>query len=360
MAILATIPIVGWVGIAINLGLSTMAAIQLYQLWQQFNEEEGIDIGEDTDVPSESLIQAQTDYSNSNEFAGMAIPEPASVSPSTAPTTTTAPSPAAPSNKPTPQQIERAVATPDSASPTPASSSELGGIDYASYAQTMGQRESGGDYKKVNTLGFVGKYQFGSMALEDLKLVKSGVGAKGNSALDDPSNWTIAGGKESFLNNSSLQEKAMSDYTKMMFKRIKNMGVVDDTTPPGTVAGYLGAAHIGGQGGAADLKAGIVRQDAYGTKTSDYFKLASSTQGTSPSSSVAALTPSSNNGGATLSSGSTAVADGRMSMGSGQSVVVNAPQTNVQQGSSNSGNSGNIPSVVDTDFMRHLVAQLVT
>jgi hypothetical protein len=332
-----------------------MAAIQLYQLWQQFNEEEGIDIGEDTKIPS---IPSEL---GAGEFAGVEIPEPASASPSGAPTAPSTPtSTPASSNKPTPQQIERAVATPDSTSPTPASSSELGGIDYASYAQTMGQRESGGDYKKVNTLGFVGKYQFGSMALEDLKLVKSGVGAKGNSALDDPSNWTIAGGKESFLNNSSLQEKAMSDYTKMMFKRIKNMGVVDDTTPPGTVAGYLGAAHIGGQGGAADLKAGIVRQDAYGTKTSDYFKLASSTQGTSPSSSVAALTPSSNNGGATLSSGSTAVADGRMAMGTGQSVVVNAPQTNVQAPQGGQRSSGNVPSVVDTDFMRHLVAQLVT
>jgi hypothetical protein len=74
--------------------------------------------------------------------------------------------------------------------------------------------------------------------------------------------------------------------------------------------------------------------------------------------SIASLDGAVNTRGTTLNSGSVQVADGRMAMGSGQSVIVNAPQTNVQQGSSNSGNSGNIPSVVDTDFMRHLVAQM--
>jgi hypothetical protein len=246
---------------------------------------------------------------------------------------------------------------PASTKPTPASSSELGGIDYASYAKTMGQRESSGDYKKVNTLGFVGKYQFGSMALEDLKLVKSGVGAKGNSALDDPSNWTIDGGKEAFLNNSSLQEKAMVDYTKMMFKRIKKLKVIDDTTPPATIAGYLGAAHIGGQGGAADLKAGIVRQDAYGTKTSDYFKLASSTQGTSSSSTQMAAASPPKVSGAQIAAASTAVDSGRrqaMAPASTTPVSTNAatPKTRGPQAQQIT-----IPNTVDSDLFDALIAR---
>jgi GH24 family phage-related lysozyme (muramidase) len=79
---------------------------------------------------------------------------------------------------------------------------------------------------------------------------------------------------------------------------------------------------------------------------------------------LASATPaaptSTNTVGASLNAGSVQAADGRMSMGSGQSVVVNAPQTNVQAPQGGQRSSGNIPSVVDTDFMRHLVAQLVT
>jgi putative chitinase len=74
--------------------------------------------------------------------------------------------------------------------------------------------------------------------------------------------------------------------------------------------------------------------------------------------SVASPTPST---GTVLASSSTSVADQRMAAASsGQSVVVNAPQTNVQASQGGQRSSGNVPSAVDTDFMRHLVAQLVT
>jgi hypothetical protein len=123
-------------------------------------------------------------------------------------------------------------------------------------------------------------------------------------------------------------------------------------------------AHHAGPGGARRwLETGSAgtTDRATGLKTDQYLadvRGASTVASASGSSSTPAMPARSN--GSTLNSGSVQVADGRMSMGSGQSVIVNAPQTNVQQGSSNSGNSGNIPSVVDTDFMRHLVAQLVT
>jgi putative chitinase len=74
--------------------------------------------------------------------------------------------------------------------------------------------------------------------------------------------------------------------------------------------------------------------------------------------SVASPTPST---GTVLASSSTSVADQRMAAASsGQSVVVNAPQTNVQASQGGQRSSGNVPSAVDTDFMRHLVAQLAT
>jgi hypothetical protein len=121
-------------------------------------------------------------------------------------------------------------------------------------------------------------------------------------------------------------------------------------------------AHHAGPGGARRwLETGSAgtTDRATGLKTDQYLadvRGASTVASASGSSSTPAMPARSN--GSTLNSGSVQVADGRMAMGSGQSVIVNAPQTNVQQGSSNSGNSGNIPSVVDTDFMRHLVAQM--
>ena len=374
MAGLALVPVVGWVLSAISFGLNIMLAIELYKLWKQFTaEEEGIDIGEDTKIPPISSESVTTEEAKlgAGEFAGMDmgvenIPTTSATTPAAQSSISQSTpdqmllSPEENNSLPAPPAPPKPAAPPKapaSTKPTPASSSELGGIDYASYAKTMGQRESSGDYKKVNTLGFVGKYQFGSMALEDLKLVKSGVGAKGNSALDDPSNWTIDGGKEAFLNNSSLQEKAMVDYTKMMFKRIKKLKVIDDTTPPATIAGYLGAAHIGGQGGAADLKAGIVRQDAYGTKTSDYFKLASSTQGTSSSSTPMAAASPPKVSGAQIASASAAVDASRMQAMSTPAPVSAAPTTATQKTRSPQAQQITIPNTIDSDLFDALIAR---
>ncbi|MGA0828849.1 MAG: hypothetical protein ACO3PP_02545, partial [Flavobacteriaceae bacterium] len=50
----------------------------------------------------------------------------------------------------------------------------------------------------VQTLGFLGKYQFGAAALEDMGLIKKGASKGGNKVLNDPSNWNIPGGKEAF------------------------------------------------------------------------------------------------------------------------------------------------------------------
>jgi hypothetical protein len=148
----------------------------------------------------------------------------------------------------------------------------------------------------------------------------------------------------------------MVDYTKMMFKRIKKLKVIDDTTPPATIAGYLGAAHIGGQGGAADLKAGIVRQDAYGTKTSDYFKLASSTQGTSSSSTqMAAATPRVS--GTQIASASAAVDASRMQAMSTPAPVSAAPTTATQKTRSPQAQQITIPNTIDSDLFDALVAR---
>jgi soluble lytic murein transglycosylase-like protein len=128
---------------------------------------------------------------------------------------------------------------------------------------------------------------------------------------------------------------------------MKNLGRFNNNLDAATVA------HHSGPGGAKrwmETGSAGTTDVATNLKTDEYL---SRVRGQSST-----MVASTRQSGSSLNAGSVQVADARMNLGSSQPVIINAPQTNVQQGSSNSGNSGNIPSVVDTDFMRHLVAQM--
>jgi hypothetical protein len=179
-----------------------------------------------------------------------------------------------------------------SASSTGKSSSSSGTpYDFNAYAQKLGKRESGGNYGITNSIGFVGKYQFGAAALEDLGLVKPGTGKKGNKALNDPANWNTPGGLQGFLNDAGAQEDAFKRYTDMHYRQLLKAGVITAQSTPGEVAGYLATAHLKGIGGAIDLKKGKVGTDAYGTSTSSYFSLGSGSQGGGATSPIASAQP---------------------------------------------------------------------
>jgi hypothetical protein len=223
-------------------------------------------------------------------------------------------------------------------------------IDYKSYAQKIAEKESGGNYKAVNTLGYLGKYQFGAMALQDMGLVKKGTSLKG---LDDPSNWNIKGGKQAFLNNPELQEDTMLRYTKQNFSTLNRIGVVNKDSSPQEIAGYLAASHLLGPGGARDLSKGKVGADAYGTSSASYFKVGSATQGAGSAVSLASATPTS---GPSVSSASASVADGqRQAMtpsGGGTTVIDNSNKTTV----ASSDRGGKTASTYDEDLIRTLIA----
>lgn len=227
---------------------------------------------------------------------------------------------------------------------------ELGGINYSSYAQTVGQRESNGDYKAVNTLGFLGKYQFGAAALEDMGLIKKGASRGGNKVLNDPSNWTIAGGKEAFLNNAELQEQTMANYTKQNFRSLKRLGVINEETTPEKIAGYLASAHLVGPGGAAALSRGEIRKDAYGTSAQSYFKLGSASQGD--------IQPAPATSGARVASATEAISDSRATQMQ-QPVVISAPTTNVSQAQGGGQLSGIMADTLDKELASLLVDRMV-
>lgn len=157
----------------------------------------------------------------------------------------------------------------------PDASAELGGLSKeqmtAYYAQ-IGKSESGGDYSVVNSIGYVGKYQFGYPALIDTGYVKSS--CKSNAQLKNPNNWTGKGGISSlddWLANKAEQESAMEELTKRNYTTMCKIGAIDKTMPPEDVAGMLAVSHLLGPGGAKKYRNGESGADAYGTTGGTYF-----------------------------------------------------------------------------------------
>lgn len=157
--------------------------------------------------------------------------------------------------------------------------------NWSKYKQTLGQRESGNDYSRVNTIGFVGKWQFGAAALVDLGYVKPGSSTRG---LVNDSAWTgkdgISSRKDFLDNKGNVQDKAIFYYTKRNYKGLLNSGVVSASDSPDEQGGYMAAAHLKGVGGAREFKNGRDNRDAYGTAASSYYNMMKSAlNGSAPS-----------------------------------------------------------------------------
>lgn len=133
------------------------------------------------------------------------------------------------------------------------------------------QKESSGNYRASNKLGFTGAYQFGAPALETVGYLKKGAGKRGNSALKDPSNWTIPGGQEAFLSSRELQDQAFKKLSETNKRTLQKLGVINSRTDPRTINAMLAAAHISGPGGVQALMRGQNRKDAAGGSAQSHW-----------------------------------------------------------------------------------------
>ena len=121
----------------------------------------------------------------------------------------------------------------------------------------MALKESQGKYTVVNTLGYLGKYQFGPSTLERFKIYN----------------------KEYFLKNPSLQEKAFKAYCEVnkwiLRKDIKrSVGKVINGVKV-TESGILAAAHLSGAGNVKKYlrsNGNHNLSDAYGSTIKSYMK----------------------------------------------------------------------------------------
>lgn len=125
------------------------------------------------------------------------------------------------------------------------------------FKEAVAFKESQGKYRKVNSLGYMGKYQFGSKALRAIGINND----------------------EAFLKNPALQEKAFiallsknkwilrSEIEKYEGKVINGIAI--------TESGILAAAHLGGAGSVKNFfknKGNRHFRDAYGTSLKSYMR----------------------------------------------------------------------------------------
>ena len=149
---------------------------------------------------------------------------------------------------------------------------------YAEYLKAIGLRESNGNYNAVNSIGYLGKYQFGELALITLGYyTKDGTGK-----LDFLSEFFTGKdgiqSKQDFLSSPAVQEKVMKANLAFNFNVLKYLGDLDydGQVINGiriTVSGMLAGSHLVGAGGLSKfLNSGGVSAagDQFGTTATEY------------------------------------------------------------------------------------------
>jgi hypothetical protein len=131
------------------------------------------------------------------------------------------------------------------------------GKSFVGFKEALAFKESRGDYFTVNSLGYLGKYQFGK---ETLKLI----------GIHD---------SEEFLNDPELQERAFianAERNKWILRRdIRNFVGKKINGITITESGILAAAHLAGAGSVKDYLRSYGTEnfeDAYGTTIEYYMK----------------------------------------------------------------------------------------
>jgi len=131
------------------------------------------------------------------------------------------------------------------------------GNSFIGFKEAVGFKESQGKYNRVNTLGYLGKYQFGKSTLKRFKIYDTAL----------------------FLKDSELQENAFAalcavnkwilirDIRRSVGKRINGIRI--------TESGILAAAHLAGAGSVKKYlrsNGEVQFSDAYGTTLENYMQ----------------------------------------------------------------------------------------
>lgn len=128
---------------------------------------------------------------------------------------------------------------------------------YVGFKEALAFKESRGNYKKINTLGYLGKYQFGESTLNRIRIYDT----------------------HSFLNNPKLQEEAFYKLCSLnkwiLIRDIKRSVGREINGVEITESGILAAAHLAGAGNVKKYlrsNGELNSTDAYGADVQLYMK----------------------------------------------------------------------------------------
>lgn len=129
--------------------------------------------------------------------------------------------------------------------------------DFTGFKEALAFKESQGKYRAINTLGYLGKYQFGKTTLERFRIYNT----------------------EAFLKNPELQERTFMAYCRVnkwiLRKDIeRSVGKIINGVKI-TESGILAAAHLSGAGNVKKYlrsNGQYNRSDAYGASIEMYIK----------------------------------------------------------------------------------------
>lgn len=146
----------------------------------------------------------------------------------------------------------------------------------------IGWKESAWNYSAINTVGYVGKYQFGAAALVDRGYIHRDYYIKHkNAALTIDNAWTgknNINSRANWLSNPTIQEKTMYEQLVANYQQMTKNGAIKAGDDKCAIAGMLCVAHLLGPNRGTTAQAGALgwRQtgtgaDGYGTSGTDYY-----------------------------------------------------------------------------------------
>lgn len=153
----------------------------------------------------------------------------------------------------------------------------LSASDVRAIMAQLGFRESSNNYSAVNQLGYLGKYQFGTAALEDRGYIKASASRTyGQGALTRPDSWTGKDGiknREDFLRNTQIQESVMFEQLNANYNTLVRTKAISESSEKSEIAGMLSVSHLLGPGGANTWKKTGTGSDANGVGGGEYYNL---------------------------------------------------------------------------------------
>lgn len=148
---------------------------------------------------------------------------------------------------------------------------------YQEFKEAIGRRESNGRYNIENSLGFLGKYQFGMARLSELTFRNAPLTIRIAPGLDHSSfRWNNGFSKDLFLTSGIIQEAVADRHFKdLAMKCNSRFKEYLGKTINGTyidLSGLVAGSHLGGIGNVDKFIHGVNNKDAYGTSVRDYIQ----------------------------------------------------------------------------------------